>query len=344
MKILMLSSDAHILDSHSEVHARLLGYRSVCGYIDVIVGTQSSRVFMSSPQGDIRAVFGFKPLRALRMYILSRKFTKERTYEYITTQNPVELGLIGLLISHLSGIKLQVQVHTEILSEGYKTFSWYHRIQSMIALFVMKHADAIRVVSKGIKNSLIEAGIPEYKIHVVPIVVNKIEAENIPLSKSVWNAVYVGRLEKEKNPMMALSWFCQLQSNKGKGHLYIIGTGTLLTQLRNFVKSSHLQNSVSFLGHIPHAHVLGYIKQSSVLLCSSRYEGYGMALIEAAMYERPVISTDVGVARDIGAMIVTSQELPHHVLLDQWNKTKVPKDSVYTNMASYYKAWSNTFI
>ena len=49
-----------------------------------------------------------------------------------------------------------------------------------------------------------------------------------------------------------------------------------------------------------------YYKTADLFLAASLYEGYGMALVEAQAADCPIISTDVGVAREIGATLVES--------------------------------------
>jgi glycosyltransferase involved in cell wall biosynthesis len=46
---------------------------------------------------------------------------------------------------------------------------------------------------------------------------------------------------------------------------------------------------------------------ADVVMCTSQYEGYGLALVEAHQVGRPIVSTDVGVARELGATIVEHQ-------------------------------------
>jgi glycosyltransferase involved in cell wall biosynthesis len=46
-----------------------------------------------------------------------------------------------------------------------------------------------------------------------------------------------------------------------------------------------------------------YLGRAELLLATSRYEGYGLAILEALAAGVPVLSTDVGSAREAGAIV-----------------------------------------
>jgi glycosyltransferase involved in cell wall biosynthesis len=67
-----------------------------------------------------------------------------------------------------------------------------------------------------------------------------------------------------------------------------------------FLKHQHLRNAVEFTGNISGvaqlAHILG---ESKIFLFTSRFESFGIALLEAAAAGDYVITTDVGCGRDL---------------------------------------------
>ena len=70
------------------------------------------------------------------------------------------------------------------------------------------------------------------------------------------------------------------------------------------VTTYKLQDKVTFLGWQNDINdIAGYYKSADVLLVTSLYEGYGLQMVEARIAGIPVISTDVGVAREVGAYI-----------------------------------------
>ena len=50
--------------------------------------------------------------------------------------------------------------------------------------------------------------------------------------------------------------------------------------------------------------LISYYKTADLFLNTSLFEGYGMTLVEARAAGCKVVSTDVGVAREVGAKII----------------------------------------
>jgi len=67
---------------------------------------------------------------------------------------------------------------------------------------------------------------------------------------------------------------------------------------------------------------------ADLLLVTSQYEGYGRQIIEALAARVPVLSTDVGVAREAGAIVATEQNFADS--LKQW-LTNGPRDASLKN-------------
>jgi glycosyltransferase involved in cell wall biosynthesis len=130
------------------------------------------------------------------------------------------------------------------------------------------------------------------------------------------------RLEKEKNVILAVrAWaevlkkLSQLNSNAGlnaglKIGLIIVGSGSQENMLkaeasrRGLSGSSECGPSVIFEPWASQATLFSYYKSCDQFLVTSLFEGYGMALVEAQAAGAKIISTDVGVAREVGATIV----------------------------------------
>jgi glycosyltransferase involved in cell wall biosynthesis len=62
--------------------------------------------------------------------------------------------------------------------------------------------------------------------------------------------------------------------------------------------------SVVFEEWVPVEMLYSYYKTANLFLVTSLFEGYGMTLIEANAAHCKTVSTDVGVAREVGARVV----------------------------------------
>lgn len=60
-----------------------------------------------------------------------------------------------------------------------------------------------------------------------------------------------------------------------------------------------LLNTVRFLGSIPYEELLGYYKSCTGLLFPSCIESFGLPLVEAALFGKTIIASDLPYAREV---------------------------------------------
>jgi glycosyltransferase involved in cell wall biosynthesis len=85
-----------------------------------------------------------------------------------------------------------------------------------------------------------------------------------------------------------------------------------------------------------------YYQLASLVLVPSVYEGYGMVVAEAHAADVPVLATDVGIARESGAMISSPEKFAE--ALAQWFAGTLQEGEVvqypYTTKAEYMAAYN----
>jgi 1,2-diacylglycerol 3-alpha-glucosyltransferase len=87
--------------------------------------------------------------------------------------------------------------------------------------------------------------------------------------------------------------------------LIIVGSGPRLASLRALATKLGISGSVAFESWVDQPTIASYYKTADLFLNTSLFEGYGMTLVEARAAGCPIVSTDVGVARECGARIVS---------------------------------------
>jgi glycosyltransferase involved in cell wall biosynthesis len=182
--------------------------------------------------------------------------------------------------------------------------SFLNRIRVHIARFIIPRANAIRVVSERIKESLLTIDCLLAPVSVLPILVEKQTAEEIAPEKDLrkkypqfdFRALIISRLAPEKNIGSAISAMAEIAKNNPKAGLIIVGDGPEGAYLKKLVVRLGLQKNIIFEGW--QDDLFSYYKTADVFILPSLYEGYGMAAAEAALARCPVIMTDVGCAGD----------------------------------------------
>lgn len=317
MRLLSIGTDKFLFQEGSAVRERIKGYAKDWDELHIIVATDRS--FVETTIGDnvwvyptrsrVKALYGFDARRLGRFIISRRQITN------ITCQDPFLTAMAGVGLKREFGLPLEIQVHTDIGSPNYpRTIA--NKFRKALALSYLPQADSIRVVSQRIKKYLIETlKITESKITVRPIFVDTARIKNAPIIASAnLHAKYpqfdrivlmASRLTEEKNIELALRAWPLVLKQIPKAGLVIVGRGHKQTELRKLAGWLSVSASVIFENWADQATLASYYKTADLFLNTSLFEGYGMTLVEAQAAECKIVSTDVGVAREIGATIIS---------------------------------------
>lgn len=227
--------------------------------------------------------------------------------EVISVQDPFEAGLVGLCIARLRGVPLHVQVHTDFLSPVFAEHSFLDRLRVVIAGIVIPRAAHVRVVSHTVKTAIEKRYHPRASIGVLPIFVDIDRFRNAQPGELTHRfrhfrkkLLAVARLEKEKNVSLAIESFAKAAPEDAC--LIIVGEGSERASLESQAQKLDIIPRVFFEGF---QETVPYYALADLVLVPSHFEGYGLVIIEALASGKPVLSTDVGIAREAGAIITT---------------------------------------
>jgi len=305
MRVLMISTDSKILERSSDVQERMKEYGSLVDALDIIVCSKNGE--QVELLGNVR-IFSTKSSSKIFYLKDAVKIAKKHALgqiDLVTAQDPFETGLAGWLISRRLKAKLQLQVHTDFLSEHFVHGSLKNRIRVMLAKFLLPKAHSIRVVSERIKNSLTTYGLRLTSVSVLPIFVDvaKIQSESVTVDlyrkypQFDFIILMTSRLEKEKNIKLAIHAMQEVVKKFPKTGLVIAGSGSEEKNLRLRTYDLGLQDNVKFEGWVED--LASYYKTCDAYLLCSNYEGYGMTLIMAAASGCGIITTHVGLVGEV---------------------------------------------
>lgn len=325
----MISTDRKIFEEGSAVRARQVEYAKQWDEVHIIVfqkgkaGIKETVIapncWAYSTRSWSKFMYPFDAMAIGKFLIEKRGITE------ITCQDASLTAMAGLSLKKQFNIPLEMQVHEDIGSPHFG-YTGIHRIRKSLALSYLPRADRIRVVSNKIKDFLVGSlNIDAAKITVKPI---DVDTEKIRQAIILPGAdlrkkypqfqrivLVAARLEKEKNVILAIrAWaevvkkLSQMNSNAGlKAGLIIVGSGSQEHMLKAEATRLGMRGpspSVIFEPWVDQATLFSYYKSCDQFLVTSLFEGYGMALVEASAAGARIISTDVGVAREVGATIV----------------------------------------
>ncbi|MDD5750388.1 MAG: glycosyltransferase family 4 protein [Candidatus Pacebacteria bacterium] len=308
MRVLLLGNDENILQSGSDSQKRLIGYGVLAEQLHVLVFSakqlplrQIGNVLIYSSNGRGR----FTAL--LKGYFLAKKIIRQNKIDVISTQDPFESALVGWRLKRATRAKLNIQIHGDFFSQNYwRRQRWFNFIRYQEAAFVFKKAESIRAVSGRIKQSLVDRfGISPEKIIVAPIYSDFSSWGVIGPGKRENNGGFVflmvSRLTKEKNIPLVLRAFAELSKEGDSGSLllHIVGEGPERKSLETLAVKLGINGKVEFLGWLDRQGLASRYQEADCFLLSSDFEGWGLAVLEAAYFSLPIVMTDVGVCGDI---------------------------------------------
>jgi glycosyltransferase involved in cell wall biosynthesis len=235
----------------------------------------------------------------LHSYVQIARAARENQYDVITAQDPFWRGLIAWRLCKKSGARLNLQLHSELAGQSY--------LKRRLARFLLLRAASVRVVTERAKYEVQRLG-ARARVSVLPVFIdvgrfNRVIRESHSGKMILW----IGRFEAEKDPLRAIS---VLQEVRGRGidaKLVLLGQGSLERTLR---KAAH-GLPVEFAGW---QDPIPYLSQADVVLSTSPRESFGASIVEALAAGVPVVSLDVGVAREAGANIAPPEALAREVM------------------------------
>lgn len=289
----MLSSDVKIFDKDSRVANRMALYGSIVDELLIVVaGVGAPKEIMLAP--NVRAVTpggANKFTIFLRTRRALRVLTKEKKYDIVSAQDPFFIGMLGYGIAKANHMPLQVQLHTDCFSLGFLTESPRRVIEALLAIFILGRATCIRVVSERVLKSV-------RRVTNVPVTVLPIHTEytsDVGHRRSHIGSLKflsVSRLTSEKRIHLIIDAIASISN----AELTIVGDGPLKKSLEIRVQRLELGDRVHFVGWQDPA---PYYKSADVFVQASRFEGYGVSLIEAGLSGLAIVTTDVGVVGEV---------------------------------------------
>jgi glycosyltransferase involved in cell wall biosynthesis len=176
----------------------------------------------------------------------------------------------------------------------------FHRRWSRMFAPIIKHADCILAVSEFTRQRLIELlGVDADRIAVVG---NGVEAAYFDLHGDVSEAcigpyiMVIGGLTWQKGGDLVLRVAELLSHEMSEVRILVAGSGQ-----QELNERSMLLRNVVRLGYVETARLVHLLRGAMAMLCLSRYEGFGIPVIEAMATGTPVIASRWGALPEVVA-------------------------------------------
>jgi|694.fasta_scaffold49146_5 glycosyltransferase involved in cell wall biosynthesis len=149
------------------------------------------------------------------------------------------------------------------------------------------------------------------------ICLEKFVHQNSTFNRDTIDICQIGRLTKDKQPLLSLSAIKILRDTGWAGTFHLIGSGPLEKEVSKYVIQNEMTSYVTVHVDVSDALKEMVLLSSAVLLHPSKREGFGLAIVEAAALGVPTIlirnpnnkSTELGVNPSLIAESEDPQEL-----------------------------------
>ena len=230
-------------------------------------------------------------------------------YDIIHAQFTLPFGLVLASLKKVHGRPVIIHTH------GYDVFTipsegiGLRRIKVADSLSKISWKAATRVIAvcKRAKNEIVNEGIDEERIDVLYNGVDeelfsrrrRIEDKRLDSLRANNDFIFlsVGNLVKVKNQARLLMAYRSYQENCAsikKTALVLCGVGPLKERLRLLAHRLGVNNSVKFIGQLPHYKMPELYNIANVFVLPSLSEAHPWSLLEAMSCELPAIASNVG--------------------------------------------------
>lgn len=171
------------------------------------------------------------------------------------------------------------------------------------ATSIYQNAKLNIIVSNGFKKLLLSyLKIKENNFIVIPNMVNDIfftDKTGYNTNRSSPIFFTMSFLSERKNHKLIFDSFSLFLKKVPNAKLRIGGDGTIANDLKDYCKQINISKNVIFLGELTREQVKNEINEMDIFLLASKFETFGVVLIEALANGKPVVSTDCVGPRDI---------------------------------------------
>jgi glycosyltransferase involved in cell wall biosynthesis len=235
-----------------------------------------------------------KPWTILRLH----RFLRQTHPDILLAPEPYG-NVVSVIARWLAGsqTRLVLTEHTPVDHNLERSVKWRRHIWRGLIKCFYAQADAVVSVSEGIRDDLLALRLPSHLLRVVynPALDPDFEAVGQRSVDHPWFhdpslpiIIGVGRLSAEKDFATLIRAFARLRRERPV-RLVIAGEGDQEIAIKELIAELDLIEDVWLPGF--RLDVCALITKSSVLVSASRYEGFGITMVEALGCGCPVVAT-----------------------------------------------------
>ena len=250
------------------------------------------------------------------MYRLYRRILEvahNEKVDLLHAHSPILNGIPAIWAARKLGIPVVYEIRAfwedAAVDHGtYEEHSWKYNLTKFLETWVCRSVDHVCILCNGLKNDLINRGIPAQKITPIFNGINPDELKTVPKDLEyleAWGLAekkvigFVGSFYRYEGLDLLIHAFADIVKDYPDTVLLLVGGGEMKDELLQIVKSYGLEKQVIMPGRVPHERIAGVYALIDILA----YPRYSMRLTELVTPLKPLEAMAMGkalVASDVG--------------------------------------------
>lgn len=228
------------------------------------------------------------PLLIIRIFLLIRKERIKVVHTHL-----VHASVAGRIAAKLAGVKNIITT---------RHYAYYHKRKGLVNWIERKTAafnNKFIAISNAVKKHMINT--EKYKPERIAVLYNAVDLDLLDSSEgeitersSGFLIGSVGRLHPSKGYDTLLKSMPEVMKKFPQAKLVIAGNGTERAFLEGLRSQLGLSDKVVFLGRKTPGEIRMFLREISLFVLASNWEGFGLAAVEAMASGIPVVTTNIG--------------------------------------------------
>lgn len=166
-----------------------------------------------------------------------------------------------------------------------------------------RRARRIIAISDAVHRFLERAGLPAEKLVTIHYGLDRLPEEpsalqphDLGIGPDTPVALAIGRLIEQKDHATLLRAFARVRAQSPRAVLVILGSGPLEAETRRLASALQLDDAVLLPGRLA---IRDWLERADLLVHTSRWEGFGLVLLEAMLAALPIVATRVSAVPEV---------------------------------------------
>lgn len=239
------------------------------------------------------------PIFLLSLLYQTQKALRSRQYDVVHAHWIIPQGFVAVLSQFLIPAKNKPSV--VCTAHGSDIHAFGSPLMDGIRHWIINRCNSVCVVSHAMKQLLMERGIDEEKLDVIPMGIDFsktfYERQNFARKKN--RVLFAGRLIENKGVLVLLDAFNIVLGEFPDTELLLVGDGPLKTVILEQCGLQGIENNIILVGPVANQIMPEYYSSALVTVVPSFNEGLGMVSLEAMGCGSAVIASDLASIHDI---------------------------------------------